>query len=233
MSYDPDPRRRRKHRGPRKGVEPAGLKRWRLAHRTHDPSAARRRKPWHRGPRGGKYWKGPTKRRYDPQRFARVRSYGRRARAYGSKAEAIINRHAGIIGAGLAALIGIYKGYEHDKGNYFNKIPLEYTHLGDFDMTHEWNVCNFLKWKFLGMNPDGSFGDSAWVIPFWASLIGWIASKLNVLPPRYNKPLGGISKGALVVSTIGALTLPGSGPSNSAPSSNQSTRTTAYTYVGR
>jgi hypothetical protein len=99
--------------------------------------------------------------------------------------------------------------------------PPEIMHLVDFDQSHPYNCLNYLKYKFLGIAPSGEYSGSAWVAPFWASLIGWIVSKFHVLPPRFNKPLEGISKGALVVSTIGALALPGSGEhSNSAPTSN-------------
>jgi hypothetical protein len=254
-TFDPDPRRRG-HKGRRKGGLPKSIiskygiskRAWQVFRggRTHDPSATRRRKPWHRGPRGGKYWKGPTKRRYDTPRFARVRHYGRHI---GGKLEGWFNRFGTPIGAGLAALAGIgaaintYNGaYGKDAlSNYFYTIiggkmadgstrPPEIMHLiQNYD---GWTPLNYLQYKFLGIAPDGRnvVSTSAWVIPFWVSLIGLIVSKLPIPISgfsRIKKPLGKLATGALVISTIGALALPG------CPDGNSTTSTTTFPTTTR
>jgi hypothetical protein len=234
-TFDPDPRRHKKHKGPRKGVEPKGLKRWRLAHRTHDPSTTRRRKPWHRGPRGGKYWKGPTKRRYDTPRFSRARSYGRRI---GGKAENFINKYGSWLGFFSALGVGVGTGINKaiqaygDKGleDYVKgtiggttsdglvRIP-EISHL--WTTQGDWTPINYLRYKFGLWQPGGDL--SSWAIPFWASLIAFVASKIPLPIPswaRVRKPLGKIAAPALVISTIGALALPGSPPTGQATSTN-------------
>lgn len=255
MSYDPDPRRRAKRRkGGRRGRVPPQLRAWvfgRRRRRTHDPAYLGRYKSYRTGPRGGRYWQGPKKRRYDPARkprFARVRRYGRRI---GGKLENAINKFGTPLGAGLAALAGIWTGINNQAGtkkaeDYFARIyggklsdgtqaSAEVMHLTNFNMGDPWNVANYLKYKFLGIDPSGQASGSAWVLPFWASLIGWITSKIPIPVSgwaRVRKPLGKIAGGALVVSTIGALALPGCSPTN--PTSNPSSSpTVAYTYVGR
>jgi hypothetical protein len=239
-TFDPDPRRHRRHKGPRKGIEPKGLKRWRLAHRTHDPSSVRRRKPWHRGPRGGKYWKGPTKRRYDTPRFARVRRYGRRI---GGKAENFINKYGGWLGALSALGFGFYTAItkytaahgDAGYGNYWAtlvggtrsdgvvRVP-EISHLWQNEPPDGsgWTPIKYLQYKFGLYQPGGDL--SSWAIPFWASLIAYVASKIPLPIPswaRIRKPLGKIAAPALLISTIGALALPGC-PNGQTTSTNES-----------
>ena len=258
MSYDPDPRRRAKGR---RGRVPPQLRAWvfgRRGKRTHDPGRRRRRrydpqradhKPYRVGRRGGVYWSGARKRRYDPQRFARVRRYGRRI---GGKLENFINRFGTPIGAGLAALVGIWTGIDTYQKAYGDKAledygktivggtisigqtrPAEIMHLfGNYD---GWTPLNYLKYKFLGTHPTtGEYVGSAWVIPFWASLIGFIVSKLPLPIPLWAKirrPLGKVATGALVVSTIGALALPGSpSPSRYQTSNPYNSPRTNYVY---
>jgi hypothetical protein len=120
-TYDPDPIRRRSRR-PRKGVEPAGLKRWRLAHRKHgkyDPRRPRRRhmaraygflrhKPFRVGSRGGVAWSGAHKLRYDPtRRHPRLRRYGSRI---GRGIEGTINKWGTWLGALFGLGYGVYQG---------------------------------------------------------------------------------------------------------------------------
>jgi hypothetical protein len=236
--YDPDPRRRNSRHGHRKGIEPAGLKRWRLAHkRTHDPGSVR---SYHTGRRGGHYFQGPRKRRYDPQRFARARGYARRA---GSKLESSIRRFGTPIGALLGALAGIWTGIDEYKvygpnqyQNYWNTIVggevknadgtvigtrhAEITHL--WETTGAWNPLSYVKYKFLGTDPTtGAYTGSAWVIPFWLSLIGTLAGPIAKIftnkGQRFLRPIQKIATGSLIVSTIGALALPGSPNGDSAP----------------
>jgi hypothetical protein len=253
MSYDPDPRRRRR-RGKRSRVPPQ-LRAWVYGRRRKRYDPARRSiaygygtirgKPYRIGPRGGVAWAGGRKPRYDPEprRFARIRRYG-------SKAESFINKHAGKIGAGLAALMGIggalntYSKYYGDKAisDYFTTTVGGTISTGEVrqpeilnilgDPKRNLDTLSYLKYKF-GFSQGAKGEISSWAIPFWGSLIGWIISKFHILPSRINRPLEGISKGALVVSTIGALALPGcpdSGEQASSASSalNQSPPTKYY-----
>jgi hypothetical protein len=215
MSYDPDPRRRKRKRSKRRK-------------RTHAPArgmaygyGSLRGKPYRVGRRGGLAWSGGRKLRYDPQRFARLRGYGRRFRGYagraGSKAETFLNRHGTITGFFAALLYGVYTGYNHlssTGGDYMSNLKSEYQFLLG-KKSGVWNTGSWLKYKFLGISPDTGQGGapSAWVLPFWLSLIGFIISKVGgtfKIPPRILTPLGKISKGALIASTMGALLLPGS-----------------------
>ena len=226
--YDPGPRR---HTGHRKGVEPAGLRRWRLAHRrrTHDP--VRRVKHTYSGPRGGSYFQGPKTRRYDPNRFARLRRYGSTARRYGSKAESMFNKWAapagflGTLGYGMYdsynRIVAANLTYPDSVGNktpwerYLWLLKNEYTHLYKSDAT--WNPTNYLKYKFLGIDPSGAQTGSAWSTPFILSLIGFVATTIAKATGKLGKysriinPINKLSKGALVASVIGALLLPGTG----------------------
>lgn len=230
MSYDPDPKRRKK----RKGKEPPQLKRWRLAKkRSYDP-----KKIFARGSRGGTYFRPSWftgKKRYDPERFATARSYGRKARHYGSKVESGISRYGGIIGFLAALAAGVYGSYSNmekvlkdypmydengkaiSAGNrWLNLASKEYTHLYTTEEGSPWTPTSYLKYKFLGTDPaTGKQTGSAWVVPFWASLIGFLASYLipsKILPARIKTPLRKISGGALAMSTIGALVLPATSP---------------------
>lgn len=245
--YDPDPGRRKRHRGHRKGVEPAGLKRWRLAHRrTHDPGYAQ---SYRTGRRGGHYFLGPKKRRYDPARRAPSRRFGR-VRHYGSKAEGMINRYGTWIGGALALFAGIWDSvsqYEKaypGKGleNWFNQTTgqggraIEVGHLANFNMSDQWNVLNYLKYKFLGTNPDGTTGHSSWMLPFWAGLITWIGTSVfkRFRPGRASRiitPINKIAKGLTIVSAIGALALPGSGQTG--PGANRATVNMVQTQPGQ
>jgi hypothetical protein len=124
MTYDPDPRRRRSGK-PRKGIEPKGLKRWRLAHRKlgrYDPRRIhrpRRRsmamgystivgKPYRIGPRRGVAFPGARKLRYDPsRRYPRLRRYGGRV---GRGIEGTINKFGSWLGALFGLGYGVYRG---------------------------------------------------------------------------------------------------------------------------
>jgi hypothetical protein len=242
--YDPDPRRRtrrgtHRRRSPRKGIEPAGLRRWRLAHRrTADPGYARTVR---QGPRGGWFFAGPKKRRYDPapRRFARARAFvGRhpRARRIAGKIEGGINKYGTYLGMLFGALAGILVGYDEYKAtgpnqfsNYLHatiggdiknadgtvarKAVAEISHLWNLDMKDPWNAVNYLKYKFLGLEPNSNkYVGSAWVIPFWVGIGSFIFSKLPLGSRlhRIQRPLGKIGLGVAGVSAFGALALPGS-----------------------
>jgi hypothetical protein len=253
-TFDPDPRRKgHKRKGglPKSIIRKYGISKraWQVFRggRTHDPSRVRRYKTVYRGPKGGKFFQGPTKRRYDPGVRSRLRGYGRRI---GGKAENFINKYATWIGTGLAALVGIGTGINKCTQAYKEKALEDYVAITIGGTTSDgqkripeiahlwqndgaWTPLSYLKYKFGIDQPGGDL--SSWAVPFWASLIGYVASKLPLPIPswaRIRKPLGKIAAPALVISTIGALALPGSGEhSNSAPTSNS--RTTGYTYVGR
>lgn len=273
-SYDPDPRRHKRSRS-RRGRVPPQLRAWvyRRRKRTHDPGRARSLR---RGPRKGHYFQGPTRRRYDPapRRFERLRSYGRRARGYGSKVESGINRYGSILGFGGALGIGMYTGYQKyvdafvkNGWNADNPLVIDgikFTCAWDrylYVLQHEyqrlynptgdkiWTPSAYLKFKFLGQVPEGAGPESsAWVIPFWVSLIGTLAAPIARIftskGQRILRPIHKVSVGALAASTIGALALPGCGVSEPQPppppnSMNQAkptysapVRTIQYTYQG-
>lgn len=216
MSYDPDPRRRR-HRSGRRGRVPPQLRAWVFRRRRgrggrYDPGYVRRRKPWHRGPRGGKYWRGPTRRRYDP---GRIRRYGRRA---GGKLAGFFNKNGTWVGALLAGIAGFWQGYAKVGGNlsdYWAITAGGTTSRGEVrkpEISSLWgsDPIGFLKGK-LGLDPNLPWG--SWATGFWLSLVGLILSKLPIPMPgwtRVKSPLGKLATGGLVVSTIGVLALPGS-----------------------
>lgn len=189
-------------------------------------------KPFRKGSRGGVYWSGARARRYDPAGRGRWRGYARRA---GGKVGGIINRYGVAIGAGLAALAGIGQGYQELNNDFPNNglkawfthtvggtLPAGGTYSGDAipEVSHlwttsgAWNPTSYLKYKFLGTHPStGQYVGGAWVYPFWLSLVGYLVSKFmpaRFLPAKFKTPLEKLSKGALIVSTIGALALPGS-----------------------
>ena len=227
--YDPDPKRKRKS-GHRKGVEPAGLKRWRLAQKRKRRTS------------------GGTKRRYDPGVRSGYRRAKTKARGFLGKIENYINKYAGWMGGLGALIVGVKTGYdtytkhygEDASSDYWttlvggttstgDKRPPEIMHL--FKNYNGWTPLKYLKYKFLGFEEE-----SAWVYPFWVSLGTLIACKLP-LPfknaKRIQKPLGKIAGAALAVSTIGALALPGCGPNSpsGASTSNLSPNTHGTTYV--
>ena len=70
----------------------------------------------------------------------------------------------------------------------------------------------YLKYKFLGLDGNNNYVGSAWVIPFWVGLASWVFSKLPLGSKmhRIQKPLNKFGKATTIVSTIGALALPGS-----------------------
>ena len=245
MSYDPDPRRRARRRGTRRrgGLPKSIIKKYGISKRawqvfrggrTHDPKRGGARadhKPYGVGRRGGVYWSGARKPRYDPARFGRVRRYGRRI---GGKAETFINRYGTWLGALLGGIAGVYRGYQH-LASYATDPLKSYTErivgadgrqpevMMAFLPTPElgWNQLDYLKYKFLGLDQAGAYSSSAWVVPFWASLITWIICKLPLPIPKFariKKPLGKLATGALAISTIGALALPGSPVTNSTTS---------------
>ena len=259
MSYDPDPRRRRRrrrtHDPARRGRVPPQLRAWVFGRRRkrYDPGKADHKR-YGVGKRRGVYWGGGRKkRRYDPERFARVRRYGRRI---GGKFEGFINRYGGWIGGlvALAAGVGIginkYVAAREKAGdtdtvnkalhNYWVTTiggtrsdgrvrPPEISHLWQNDPPEGggYTPITYLQTKFLNT-------DSCWFFPFWGSLIGLIASKLP-LPfrswNRIRKPLGKISAPALVVSTIGALALPGCPDEASTPTNPTAPRLTSTLNV--
>lgn len=126
MSYDPRPRRtRRKGRGHRKGVEPAGLKRWRLSHRKLDPRPKSRRSRrtismprLRRRRHSTRPFSMPrlhSRRRYDPaprtrRRFGGIRSYG------GKIERGLSSKWGSVLGGAVAALYGVYGGMRDTAG---------------------------------------------------------------------------------------------------------------------
>jgi len=240
----PDPKPRRRGYRPRKGVEPKGLRRWRLSqkHKADPRPTRRRRRQWkaaHAGPRGGRYWQGPHKRRYDPQprRSYRGRFRGGLGRA-SSKIEGGLARWGMPLGFGLAMLFGVKTGLDKfqaaygDKGNdYYVKDITGGWVEGDADsvgslvgkpaeIANLWapyrgmTTQSYLTYKILGKSQTGEQVPSSWVVPFWASLIAWIAGLVARRSgvhsaARIGRVIEPIGKGAFAASLIGALALPG------------------------
>jgi hypothetical protein len=230
--------RRMKHRGHRKGVEPPGLKRWRLSQKSHDPGYP---SSYWKGARGGHYFQGPHKRRYDP---APRRSYGR-VRHFASKAgrgiEGSLNKYGTYLGMALGFGAGIYSAYDKYKiygknqaNNYLatltggdlkdsndailaNKPYPEIAHLWATNDPDGYNTLPYLQYKFTGKDPTGAQQSSAWVMPFWLSFATWLGSTIGLKIGRLGKlhrvlkPVNKIAKGATIATFIGALALPGCG----------------------
>jgi hypothetical protein len=242
--YDPDPSPPRpKSKGHRRGGLPKSIikkygiskKAWSVFRggRTHDPHPGFRRS-FSMGPRGGHYFRGPHKKRYDPAPPRRFH-YVHRA---GSKIEGIINRFGMPIGALIAGLMGVWKSYSDYQTAFKDNAPQDYinTIIGGqikdasgavlYTKTPEishlwqnegvWTPYKYLQFKFLGHHPDDPAGTnrgSAWVIPFWIGLGATIAAPIARLfthkGQRFLRPLSKVGKGMLVTSTVGALALPG------------------------
>jgi hypothetical protein len=197
---------------------------------------------WKR-PKGGHYFKGPRKRRYDPSpRFARLRHYGHRA---GRKVEGVVNKYGGWIG-GLLGLLGIYQGYtNYEKaygasagknylasitgGDIYNasgtkigfKTPEISKLWGTNDSTWGGGIDLYLKYKFLGLDANNKYVGSSWSLGFIGGLIATLAAPIAKIftnkGQRILKPISKIGTGVLITSTIGALALPGSGENISPP----------------
>ena len=137
----------------------------------------------------------------------------------GDRIEGVIDKHAGKIGAGLAALAGIGGSWDSllkvtYPDSVGNKNALErYLWLvqhGGITLIADqsggyFSGLNYLKYKFT--DPTCS-----WSGPFKISLAAYILSKLGIIPPRFNRPLENSSEAALIMSTLGALFLPGTTP---------------------
>jgi len=211
MSYDPDPRR--KH----KGKEPPQLKRWRLAHKPkYDPAPGYRSSFW-KGPRGGHYFQGPRKRRYDPTRnlTSRVGSARRRSYGYGGagyargpfgKVEQMAAKWGILIGALLGFGVPEYQAYqvaqntpEHPEWKKANFMEFVRHGWDNETKLFKKDPSKQLQYKFMNT-------ESHWCLPFWISLIVFILSYMKVLPQRINRIAQPIATGALIGTTIGGLT---------------------------
>jgi len=221
MSYDPDPRRRRR------GRVPPQLRAWVYGRRRRTPR--RRARVYRRVPRA---------RRYDPDPAGPRRRFGR-IRRLGTGIEGFLHRHAGKIGGLLALAGGIHQGYENMKrfapanpwGRYLNILKDEWKMLVSFK--GDWNPLNYLIYKFTGYNPYGDWELSAWVAPFWLSTAAYLATKYKLLPisPRINAPLNRLAHGAMLTSVFGALFLPGTRPTDSSTATSTTARTTTQTEL--
>jgi len=167
------------------------------------------------------------------------------------KIEDIVDKHAGKIGSGLSLLAGVggaYSLYEQAYGanaasDYWKTLVGGKLSTGEVrkpeimnllgDKTRGFSGFDYLKYKF-GFTTGGLGETSAWAAPFWVSLFGYVLSEVGVLPSEYSKPLGKVSKAALITSAIGAIALPGTpgrGPANGNNNSTPLTQgTVTYTY---
>jgi hypothetical protein len=232
MSYDPG----RKYKS-RKGRVPPQLRAWVFGRRrrTHDPGRRKGMsygygsiagKPYAKGRRGGVYWSGGHKPRYDPGRGRRKGRFT----GFGGKILTKLDKYGtalgALIGFGVPAYMSIQ---EHDwtKGSNWYKyftlgIPGELKTL--FGQSTGMSSMDYLAYKFT--NPS-----CVWVAPFWGSLVARVLSGFGffgLIPPKYNVVIKKFANGMLITSTIGALALPGSDPAHSAnPALSTPTPTTS------
>ena len=226
----------------------------RTRRKTADPKKRRKRrsmatgygrinsKPYKRGPRGGTYWSGGRKPRYDPQRRSR------RSKARG-KLDGMFNQIQkridpicdliGFLTGLIAPLKSAYDTYmesgfwqypsaEKSIGNFFKLgVPMEVSQLlnqpvpGGRDKGL--GTIKYLEYKFLN-------DECRWKAPFWASLGVYLACKFGIpqmlvglvskKATRIFRPIQKIAGGALVATTLGALVLPGTKPANAPSSGN-------------
>lgn len=145
-----------------------------------------------------------------------------------------MNKYGTIIGGLLAAVVGLWYGYnEYQKAfgkdagrNYLTTItggkfadgtvrtPEISKLAGMTDDVYKGSPMDYLKYKFLGMDANNNYVGSAWVIPFWAGLVGYLAGPIAKMVThkgqRILRPISKIGKGAMIMSAAGALALPGS-----------------------
>lgn len=196
-------------------------------------------KPFRIGARRGVAWSGGTKLRYDPDIRRRFGGYYRRARGWRGfgKIEGLINKHASKLGFLFGLGVPTWQAYKKYSANIANVTPQKFigieawkpedyaaigyepssikseilTLFGQPNRGRgagEFPIDKYLEYKFLN-------DESVWKMPFWASLATWIGTAIaNRLPipswaKRITKPLNGFSKGSLVGSAIGALTICG------------------------
>ncbi len=210
-----------------------------------------------KGPRGGHYFKGPKKRRYDPKRFARIRRYGHRVRGFGGKLEGGVNKYGGFLGFFGNLAYGIYHGFTEYQTVYGASAGVNYLHTitggdiydsagtkigtrtpeisklwGTSDSTWGGGIDKYLKYKFLGLDADNKYIGSSWSPGIIGGLIatfaGPIAKLFTSKGQRILRPLSKIGQGLLASSTAGALALPGSGEN---VSKTNMTRTPNGTFV--
>lgn len=226
-SYDPPG----KKRSPRRKLDPKPKKRRRMT----TGYGKINKKPFKRGSRGGTYWSGGRKPRYDPRDYrGRVKKRAKdKFTQMWQKLEKKINPIATLLGF-FGTLLCVGKasfdewcGKGYDAKEYFTKgIPNEVKQL--FGMEGTWkDPLKYLEWKFF--NPE-----SHWSPPFIVSLATYVLCKLgivdmglSILTSKSKKivaPIQKVSGGILLASTIGALVLPGSDGYNptSAPSRGSS-----------
>jgi hypothetical protein len=226
MSYDPDPRRRRKGR---KRRVPPQLRAWVYGRRRYDPARRKHRirgKPYGVGKRGGVYWSGGHKPRYDPDR----KRFKARAKGFFGKIGSKLEQYAEIIGFGVGFGVPTYLAKQKQP----TKPWLPWLIDGIKDQTECLfggggfkSTTDYLLYKFT--NPE-----SHWTAPFWGSVIGRTLSGFGffgIVPARWNKLLKKLFTGSLIASIIGGLFMLGT-PDNGTPQTTTTSTRTNLQYYG-
>lgn len=212
MTYDPDPRRKRKGKSKR-GRVPPQLRAWVFGRRTHDP---RRKsmaygygsvsgKPYRKGSRGGVAWSGRRKlRRYDPS--PRYGNFKRKGRDFMGKVASKFDTIGTLLGFALTFGGTTYAVYNYIRSHYsipnFEENPLVAVNemVVKEAQVFASDPLGHLNRKFLGENH--------WKAPFWGSLGLYLVSKgLSYFGyfGKINRFLKPLSRGMLIGSFIGAL----------------------------
>jgi hypothetical protein len=244
---------------------PEGLRKYWASRGAHfDPAVQTHfgAKQVYTGKKGGKFFASPFgkhKKRYDPA--VKRRSIKGRLRGAGGKVLTTLDKYGIPIGAGLAAIAGIYSGIQDNTAYYNSEVASgiadptgatsglqryvnlitgtkntypEVAHLWQ-STPDGWTPVKYLQYKFLGLDPQtGKYVGSAWVIPFWAGVAGTIVGtvgKMSRKLHRYAAPIQKLGIGATTMSTAGALVLPGSKNTNTASLKGQANGQNAVSSV--
>jgi len=215
-------------------------------------------KPFRRGSRGGAYWSGGRKRRYDPRRGNYRRRISRGAKDLYSKLTNNLSKVSGLIGGLMFYALPLNSAFQNAKTvnpDYWgNKNILNYIWEGLIregsqllGLKGTWeDPLGYVQWKFT--NPD-----SSWSRPFQVSIGTYIGCRLlrwfgsEFLPSKavtfIKKVVEPIAGAGIIATIFGGLLQYGSDHTTPKPSgiptSNRTanrqarqTPTVVYTYTG-
>lgn len=223
-----DPKRKRRKTTRRRKADP---KRKRMS-RGHGTVGG---KPFRRGSRGGAYWSGGRKRRYDPRRGNYRRRISRGAKDIYTKVTNNLNKISGLLGFGMFYALPLKSSFDNAKAinpTYWgNKNILNFIWEGLLregsqllGLKGTWeDPMKYLQWKFTSP-------ESAWCRPWQASIgtyigsnvIRWIAK--DFLPKKVitfmKKVVEPIAGAGIIATTFGGLFQFGSDHTTPKPSGN-------------
>lgn len=212
MSYDPDPKRRKG----RKGRVPPQLRAWVYGRRKLDPKRRSMAygygkiggKPYRKGGRGGVYWSGGRKPRYDPARpkgyyRAKVKGFGAKIAYYADKYLPI---GSGIMGFLIPKAVAIQKYVQEVEGRtitIFDAITKEW--IGKGHIQNDFLAPKFDRVVDKLTNPSSHYG--AFFGTFWSGVALSIsmAFPLPFVPPKVRSILKKFGAGLATGSFLSAL----------------------------